>query len=146
MSWLSKRFSVMISLSWAHSSGCSTRMRSATGLTVGKCVSIKSSFFSFLLGFQLYIDYIDCITRIPQLTASSHDAVLDAVEASELERLTATVPRLIQLLPANLSDRENWRHNVCVARMLSKLLELQLPIVCSLNPSVRASRQLISSL
>ena len=69
------------------------------------------------------------MTRIPQLSASSQEAVLDAVEASELERLTANVPRLIQMLPTNLSDRGNWRHNVCVARMLSKLLELQLPTV-----------------
>src|SRR3984885_1142849 len=89
-----------------------------------------------LPAFQLYIDYIDCVTRIPQLSASSREAVLDAVEASELERLTATVPRLIQMLPANLSDRENWRHNVCVARMLSKLLELQLPTVRSFNLSI----------
>lgn len=79
---------------------------------------------------QLYIDYIDCVTRIPELNASARLAVLDAVEASELERLNAAVPRLIQMLPSNLSDRNNWKHNVCIARMLSKLLELQLPTVC----------------
>jgi hypothetical protein len=97
----------------------------------------------YLLAFQLYLDYIDCISIIPDLQARSQDAVLDAVEADQLEHSVALVPRLIQMLPANLPDRTNWRHNVCLARMLSKLLELQIPSVClGVLPSTIASRSL----
>jgi len=75
---------------------------------------------------KLYLDYVDCVTRIPELTAAGQETIPDATEAAELERLNRTVPQLIQLLPGNFPDRNNWQHNVCVARMLSILLELQL--------------------
>ncbi len=72
---------------------------------------------------------MECLKEIPSLFAASQDAFLDVVEAEKLERLQRTVPLLIQLLPGILNDRTNWRHNVCLARMLSRLLGLQLPNV-----------------
>lgn len=78
---------------------------------------------------KLYLDYADCITIFPKLVNSARDAVPDATEAAELERLSRAIPQLIQLLPGILPDRNNWRQNVCLARMLSRLLELNSPSV-----------------
>lgn len=97
-----------------------------------KFVVSPHGFDSLILLLQLYLDYVECLKEIPSLIAVSQDALLDAAEAEKLERLQRTVPLLTQLLPGILKDRTNWRHNVCLARMLSRLLGLQLPNVSHL--------------
>ena len=72
---------------------------------------------------QLFLDYADTSERIPELVAASQeDAVLDATEAAELERLKALVPQLIRMLPDALRDRSDARQNAALSEMLSSLL------------------------
>jgi nuclear pore complex protein Nup98-Nup96 len=68
------------------------------------------------------MDYAHAMTRIPELHASlSESTVLDAVEGQELDNLTRTVPRLINILPDILSNSSDPRHKVALAEMISGL-------------------------
>lgn len=72
---------------------------------------------------QLYLDYADVTERIPELMAAAQeDAILDATDAAELERLKSLAPQLIRLLPDVLRDRSDARHNAALSEMLSGLL------------------------
>jgi nuclear pore complex protein Nup98-Nup96 len=61
--------------------------------------------------------------RVPQLHNSvDADSMPDAAEASEIDEIARTIPRLIGILPDVLRDRTDPRHNVAVAEMISKLM------------------------
>jgi hypothetical protein len=77
----------------------------------------------FIFATQLFLDYADANEKIPKLVAASQeDAVLDATDAAELERLKTLVPQLIRLLPDALRDRSEARQNTALSEMLSGLL------------------------
>ncbi|KAF8515568.1 nuclear protein 96-domain-containing protein [Gautieria morchelliformis] len=72
---------------------------------------------------KLFLDYADATEKIPELVAASQeDAVLDATDAAELERLKTLVPQLIRLLPDAMRDRSEARQNTALSEMLSGLL------------------------
>jgi len=86
---------------------------------------------------KLYLDYADCISKIPGLLESVHSAVADAAEELELERLSRAVPQLIQLLPDVLPDRKNLYHNICLGVMLKALMALTIPLGLTNAPKVQ---------
>jgi nuclear pore complex protein Nup98-Nup96 len=68
------------------------------------------------------MDYAHAMTRIPELHASlSESAVPNAAEEQELDNLTRTLPRLINILPDILSNSSDPRHKVALAEMISGL-------------------------
>jgi nuclear pore complex protein Nup98-Nup96 len=73
---------------------------------------------------QAFLDYAHILTRLPELQASLDDvdAIPDASQASELEDLTRSIPRLIDTLPDVLRDRDDPRHNVALAEMIAELM------------------------
>lgn len=74
---------------------------------------------------QAYLDYVHAITRLDELqtrVTEVPDAVLDATDASELEDLGRTVPRLISLLPDVLRERADPRHKAALTQMISGLV------------------------
>lgn len=86
-----------------------------------KICTVTPAYFRALL--QLFLDYVHATERIPELVAASQeDAVLDATDAAELERLKTLVPQLIRLLPDALRDRSEARQNAALSEMLSGLL------------------------
>jgi nuclear pore complex protein Nup98-Nup96 len=62
--------------------------------------------------------------RLPELQASLDDAsaVPDATQASELEDLVRSIPKLIDMLPNVLRNREDPRHNAALADMIAELI------------------------
>lgn len=73
--------------------------------------------------YQLFLDYADAMTRLPELQASIDEpnSTLDAVQAAELEELTRNVPKLIALLPDLLPDRSDIRYNAAISEMITSL-------------------------
>ena len=62
------------------------------------------------------------MTRLPELQASLDDAsaVPDA-QASEMEDLVRSIPKLIDMLPDVLRNRDDPRHNAALADMIAEL-------------------------
>jgi len=73
---------------------------------------------------QVFLDYVDILTRLPTLSHRTIDAVPDATEATQIEDLTRTVPRLISLLPDIFSSKINARHKVAVHEMTAALVKV----------------------
>ncbi len=61
--------------------------------------------------------------RLPELQASLEEvnAVPDTAQATELEELTRSVPKLITLLPSVLPDRSDIRYNAAISEMIAGL-------------------------
>ncbi|KZV72697.1 hypothetical protein PENSPDRAFT_663535 [Peniophora sp. CONT] len=72
---------------------------------------------------KAYLDYVDILTKLPELRQQVLDpnAIADAVQAAEMEDLVRSIPRLIDILPDVLRDREDSRHNVALAEMVDSL-------------------------
>ncbi|KZV72700.1 hypothetical protein PENSPDRAFT_575693 [Peniophora sp. CONT] len=72
---------------------------------------------------KAYLDYVDILTKLPELRQQVLDpnAVADAAQAAEMEDLVRSIPRLIGILPDVLRDREDPRHNVALAEMVDSL-------------------------
>lgn len=64
------------------------------------------------------------MTRLPELQAhiTETDAVPDASEATELDDLTRSIPKLIEILPDVLRNRNDSRHNAALGEMLANLM------------------------
>jgi len=78
---------------------------------------------SWSLRGKTFLDYARIVKRVPELRVSmDHNSVPDAAEASEMDEIARTIPRLIGVLPDVLRDRADPRHNVAVAEMISKLM------------------------
>lgn len=92
--------------------------------------SFSLTYFCLL---QLFIDYVQIISRVPELREkqSTEGAVPDAAEASELEILSARIPKLIGILPDVLHDKPGTGETckAALSHMLSKLLECVDPSV-----------------
>ncbi|KIJ52381.1 hypothetical protein M422DRAFT_202467 [Sphaerobolus stellatus SS14] len=72
---------------------------------------------------KLFLDYVDATERIPELiVALQENAILDASDAMELDRLRNLIPQLIRALPDVFRDRNDPRHNAALSEMLSGLL------------------------
>ncbi len=80
---------------------------------------------------QLFLQYARCKLDIPRLLrnlALDEDAEPDVVEQAELEDLAHTVPILIDTLPRMFEHRTELKQRVCLAEMLSALLQLVKPL------------------
>lgn len=66
------------------------------------------------------------MTRLPELQVHLDDtnAVLDATQTFELDDLTRSIPRLIDILPDVLRNRDDPRHNAALAEMIAGLMFL----------------------
>ncbi|KAL6300386.1 nuclear protein 96-domain-containing protein [Sparassis latifolia] len=74
-------------------------------------------------GWHAFMDYAHAMTRLPVLRARLADAgaAADAADASELEQLAHSVPKLIGILPDVLRDRSDTRHKAALAEMTAEL-------------------------
>lgn len=64
------------------------------------------------------------MTRLPELHAqiTETDAVPDASQALELDELARSVPKLIEILPDVLRNRDDPRHSAALAEMIGGLM------------------------
>jgi nuclear pore complex protein Nup98-Nup96 len=83
------------------------------------------------------------MTRLPELQASLNDAsaVPDATQVSETEDLARSIPKLMDILPDVLRNRDDPRHNAALAEMVAGLM-LQLDKV---KPLALVRRGFVSS-
>lgn len=84
------------------------------------------------------------MTRLPELQQQIADtsAVPDATQETELDELTRSIPKLIEMLPSILRDRDDPRHHAALAEMISGLVQVldrSKPLAL-----VRGSRNMIS--
>lgn len=72
----------------------------------------------------MFLDYEHVVSRLPELQAqiADADAVPDAAQATELDELTRSIPKLVGLLPDILRSRDDPRHNIALAEMIAGLL------------------------
>lgn len=66
---------------------------------------------------QVFLDYVHVLSRLPEL----HEQVVDTA-AAELDELARSIPKLIELLPEVLRNRDDPRHNAALAEMISALM------------------------
>jgi len=71
---------------------------------------------------KTFLDYAHIMTHLPELQTDLSDvnAIPDAAQA-ELEVLTRSIPRLIDILPDVLRNRNDPRHNAALAEMIGGL-------------------------
>ncbi|CAE7229687.1 unnamed protein product [Rhizoctonia solani] len=72
---------------------------------------------------QLYLQYADCMARLPELLLDAALGEPDAAQAIELERLSRAVPQLLGLLPEMFPDKTNIRQQICLGNMISSLMQ-----------------------
>ncbi|KAI0792317.1 nuclear protein 96-domain-containing protein [Abortiporus biennis] len=71
---------------------------------------------------KAFLDYAHAMTRLPQLKVHLvADAVPDAAQATELEELTRSVPKLITRLPDLWPDSSDVRYKIAISEMISGL-------------------------
>ncbi|TFY59543.1 hypothetical protein EVG20_g7759 [Dentipellis fragilis] len=75
---------------------------------------------------KAFLDYAHVKLRLPQIRTDVLDleTVPDAAQASELEELVWSIPRLIAILSDVLRDRADPRHNVALSVMIANLTRL----------------------
>lgn len=73
---------------------------------------------------QIFLDYAHIISRLPELQAQISGTVAgpEAALAAELDELTRSIPKLIEILPDILRNRDDPRHNAALAEMISTLM------------------------
>lgn len=92
----------------------------------GKVSSVSSTdpLFEKLTVFsQLYLQYADCMSKLPDLLLDVAMGEEDPVQARELERLSRAVPQLLGLLPEMFPDKTNIRQQICLGNMISSLMQ-----------------------
>ena len=67
--------------------------------------------------YQVFLDYVHVLSRFPELQEQEADTA-----ATELDELARSIPKLIELLPEVLRNRDDPRHNVALADMTSALM------------------------
>jgi nuclear pore complex protein Nup98-Nup96 len=77
-----------------------------------------------LINPQLYLDYANLIILLDQ-QAEEGPAVPDAVQATELARLTLELPKLIPLMPLIGGQNPALKHRAAVQQMATELLRRQ---------------------
>jgi hypothetical protein len=90
--------------------------------SVIRCISI---FFVVVnkYGLQLYLQYADCMSKLPDLLLDVALGEEDPIQARELERLSRAVPQLLGLLPEMFPDKTNIRQQICLGNMISSLMQ-----------------------
>ena len=64
------------------------------------------------------------MTRLPELDAQITEtgAVADVSQATELDELARSIPKLVEILPDVLRNRDDPRHNAALAEMIGGLM------------------------
>ncbi|KAG8680496.1 hypothetical protein FRC08_016255 [Ceratobasidium sp. 394] len=72
---------------------------------------------------KLYLQYADCMSKLPDLLLEAALGEEDPIQAQELERLSRDVPKLLGLLPEMFPDKTNIRQQICLGNMISSLMQ-----------------------
>ncbi|KAG9092490.1 hypothetical protein FS749_015685 [Ceratobasidium sp. UAMH 11750] len=72
---------------------------------------------------KLYLQYADCMSKLPDLLLEAALGEEDPIQAQELERLSRDVPKLLGLLPEMFLDKTNIRQQICLGNMISSLMQ-----------------------
>ncbi|CAE6428515.1 unnamed protein product [Rhizoctonia solani] len=89
---------------------------------------------------QLYLQYAECMSKLPELLFDVAIGEPDAVQAVELERLSRAVPQLLGLLPEMFPDKANIRQQICLGNMISSLMQF-LPALKHRGMNIRPQLQ-----
>ncbi|KAG8725116.1 hypothetical protein FRC09_008459 [Ceratobasidium sp. 395] len=89
---------------------------------------------------KLYIQYADCMSKLPDLLLDAAFGEEDPIQARELERLSRAVPQLLGLLPEMFPDKTNIRQQICLGNMISSLMQF-LPALKQRGMAVRPQLQ-----
>ncbi|CAE6383898.1 unnamed protein product [Rhizoctonia solani] len=89
---------------------------------------------------QLYLQYADCMARLPDLLLDVAIGEPDATQVIELERLSRAVPQLLGLLPEMFPDKTNIRQQICLGNMISSLMQF-LPALKHRGMNIRPQLQ-----
>ncbi|CAE6530170.1 unnamed protein product [Rhizoctonia solani] len=89
---------------------------------------------------QLYLQYADCMAKLPELLFDVALGDPDATQAIELERLSRAVPQLLGLLPEMFPDKANIRQQICLGNMISSLMQF-LPALKHRGMNIRPQLQ-----
>ncbi|KAG8759967.1 hypothetical protein FRC11_001141, partial [Ceratobasidium sp. 423] len=89
---------------------------------------------------QLYLQYADCMAKLPELLFDVALGEPDATQAIELERLSRAVPQLLGLLPEMFPDKTNIRQQICLGNMISSLMQF-LPALKHRGMNIRPQLQ-----
>ncbi|KAF7964558.1 hypothetical protein HWV62_5694 [Athelia sp. TMB] len=66
---------------------------------------------------KVFLDYVHVLSRFPELQEQA-----PGTAATELDELARSIPKLIEILPEVLRNRDDPRHNVALADMTSALM------------------------
>ncbi|QRV91192.1 nucleoporin [Ceratobasidium sp. AG-Ba] len=72
---------------------------------------------------KLYLQYAECMSKLPDLLLDVALGEEDPIQARELERLSRAVPQLLGLLPEMFPDKSNIRQQICLGNMISSLMQ-----------------------
>ncbi|KAF8761520.1 Nuclear protein 96 [Rhizoctonia solani] len=89
---------------------------------------------------QLYLQYAECMSKLPELLFDAAIGEPDAIQAIELERLSRAVPQLLGLLPEMFPDKANIRQQICLGNMISSLMQF-LPALKHRGMNIRPQLQ-----
>ncbi|KEP54149.1 nucleoporin [Rhizoctonia solani 123E] len=89
---------------------------------------------------QLYLQYADCMAKLPELLLDVAIGEPDATQAAEMERLSRAVPQLLGLLPEMFPDKSNIRQQICLGNMISSLMQF-LPALKHRGMTIRPQLQ-----
>ncbi|KAJ1311780.1 hypothetical protein OPQ81_010246 [Rhizoctonia solani] len=89
---------------------------------------------------QLYLQYAECMAKLPELLFDVAIGEPDATQAIELERLSRAVPQLLGLLPEMFPDKTNIRQQICLGNMISSLMQF-LPALKHRGMNIRPQLQ-----
>jgi len=73
---------------------------------------------------KVLLDYVHVMTRLPELRERLVDMMVvapDPADAAEIEELTRSVPKLIDVLPDVLHNHQDIRHKAALAEMIAGL-------------------------
>ncbi|KAH7345325.1 nuclear protein 96-domain-containing protein [Rhizoctonia solani] len=107
------------------------------------CSPIKAS-RAWMIGLSaarsLYLQYAECMSKLPELLFDVAIGEPDATQAIEVERLSRAVPQLLGLLPEMFPDKTNIRQQICLGNMISSLMQF-LPALKHRGMNIRPQLQ-----
>jgi nuclear pore complex protein Nup98-Nup96 len=71
------------------------------------------------------MDYVHIITRLPELQLLVHeqDDIAHISHAQELDELTGTIPKVIEIVPKVLRNHADPRHKAAITEVISSLMQ-----------------------